>query len=66
VLLPTVEFPMTRDGLAGVLARLRTVLPTDVGLVRVGVEAAGHYHRPLTSPGVWPEGWQVVELNPAQ
>jgi transposase len=33
--------------------------------VRVGVEAAGHYHRPLITAGVWPEGWQVVELNPA-
>jgi transposase len=28
------------------------------------VEAAGHYHRPLTPSGVWPDGWQVVELNP--
>jgi transposase len=66
VLLPAVEFAMTRDGLAGVLARLRAVLPAEVALVRVGVEAAGHYHRPLTGPGVWPAGWQVVELNPAQ
>ena len=32
--------------------------------IRVGVEAAGHYHRPLLSPSVWP-GWEVVELNPA-
>jgi transposase len=38
------------------------VLPA--GLTRVGVEAAGHYHRPLLSAGLWP-GWQVVELNPA-
>ena len=30
-----------------------------------GIEAAGRYHRPLTAPGVWPGGWQVVELNPA-
>jgi transposase len=36
-----------------------------VRLVRVGVEAAGHYHRPLLSASVWP-GWEVVELNPAQ
>jgi transposase len=33
-------------------------------LVRVGVEAAGHYHRPLTTSGTLPDDWQVVELNP--
>jgi transposase len=65
VLLPAVEFPMTRDGVRAVLARLRAALPADVAQVRVGVEAAGHYHRPLTAAGVWPDGWQVVELNPA-
>jgi transposase len=65
VLLPAAEFAMTRDGVAAVLARLRAVLPADVQVVRVGVEAAGHYHRPLTAAGVWPAGWQVVELNPA-
>ena len=65
VLLPAVEFAMTRDGVAGVLCRLASALPADVELVRVGVEAAGHYHRPLTAAGVWPDGWQVVELNPA-
>jgi transposase len=31
----------------------------------VGVEAAGHYHQPVIAPGVWPQDWQVVELNPA-
>jgi transposase len=65
VVLSAVEFAMTRDGLAGVLGRLRAALPGDVALVRVGVEAAGHYHRPLTAAGVWPDGWQVVQLNPA-
>jgi transposase len=65
VLLPAVEFPMTRRGVGGVLARLRAALPGDVRVVRVGVEAAGHYHRPLTAAGLWPSGWQVVELNPA-
>jgi transposase len=65
VLLAATEFVMTRQGVAGVLARLRAALPGDVALVRVGVEAAGHYHRPLTAAGVWPDGWQVVELNPA-
>ena len=51
VLLPAVEFPMTRDGLATVLGRLRAAVPADARLVRVGVEAAGHYHRPLTAAG---------------
>jgi transposase len=33
--------------------------------VKVGVEAAGHYHLPLLSPAVWPAGWELLELNPA-
>ena len=41
-------------------------MPAGARLARAGVEAAGHYHRPLTAAGVWPEGWQVVQLNPAQ
>ena len=41
------------------------MLPEPDALVRVGVEAAGHYHQPLIAPGVWPAGWQVLELNPA-
>jgi transposase len=65
VLLPAVEFPMTRHGVEVVLARLRAALPADARVVRVGVEAAGHYHRPLTAAGLWPQDWQVVELNPA-
>jgi transposase len=65
VLVPAVEFSVTREGVAGVVARVRAALPAGVQLVRVGVEAAGHYHRPLIAAGVWPDGWQVVELNPA-
>jgi hypothetical protein len=34
--------------------------------VKVGVEAAGHYHRALLGSGVWPAGWEVVELSPAR
>src|SRR4029450_9036243 len=56
---------MPRDGVRAVLARLRAALPADVAQVRVGVEAAGHYQRPLTAAGVWPDGWQVVEVTPA-
>jgi transposase len=32
--------------------------------VKVGIEAAGHYHRPLLAPGSWPAGWELLELNP--
>ncbi len=35
------------------------------GSVKVGIEAAGHYHRPLLAPTAWPTGWEVLELNPA-
>lgn len=57
-----IDFPMTATGRDQVITKTQAVLPA--GLIRVGVEAAGHYHRPLLSPSVWP-GWQVVELNPA-
>ena len=65
VLMPAVEFPMTCEGVGQMLARLRGAVPVGAQLVRVGVEAAGHYHRPLTMAGVWPDDWQLVELNPA-
>jgi transposase len=61
-LLGPLDFLMTSAGLAQVITKIRAVLPA--GLIRVGVEAAGHYHRPLATPAVWP-GWQVVGLNPA-
>ena len=64
-IMPAVEFPLTRSGVAGMLAGLRQALPANTRLVRVGVEAAGHYHQPMITPGVWPQGWQVLELNPA-
>lgn len=59
-----VDFAMTGPGLADVVDRVRGVLPGGAS-VRVGVEAAGHYHRPLVAPSAWPAGWEVVELNPA-
>jgi transposase len=63
-LLGPVEFTMTASGLREVTAQAAQVMPAGV-MVRVGVEAAGHYHLPLTAPSAWPAGWQVVELNPA-
>ena len=61
-LLGPLSFSMTAQGVDRVITKARAVLPA--GVIRVGVEAAGHYHRPLTTPTVWP-GWEVVELNPA-
>ena len=58
------DFAMTAPALAAVLERVCVVLPA--GPVKVGVEAAGHYHRPLVRAGVWPAGWEVVELSPAR
>ena len=64
-LLGPVEFVMTRSGLSRVVDRVRGVLPGVGVSVKVGVEAAGHYHRPLIGPSAWPVGWELLELNPA-
>jgi hypothetical protein len=40
---------MTAPALVAVLQRVCAVLPGTP--VKVGVEAAGHYHRPLLEPG---------------
>jgi transposase len=58
------EFAMTAPAVAAVLQRVCSVLPAAP--VKVAVEAAGHYHRPLLGSGVWPTGWEVVELSPAR
>lgn len=58
------EFAMTGPGLTAAAARATAVVPPG-GRVKVGVEAAGHYHRPVLDHR-WPDGWEVLELNPAQ
>jgi transposase len=58
------EFTMTAPALRAVTARLVQVVPAGA-VVKVGVEAAGHYHLPLLAGSAWPAGWQVLELNPA-
>lgn len=55
---------MTGSGLSAAAARATAVVPAE-GRVKVGVEAAGHYHRPVLDHR-WPDGWEVLELNPAQ
>lgn len=64
-LLGPVDCAMTRPALDRLVGQVRTVLPADGVSVRVGVEAAGHYHQPLIAATSWPAGWQVWELNPA-
>ncbi|MEU4418680.1 IS110 family transposase [Nocardia salmonicida] len=63
-LLGPLDFAMTRPGLCSTLARVQAVMP-PVARVKVGIEAAGHYHRPLLAPASWPTGWELLELNPA-
>lgn len=58
------EFTMTGSGLTAAVARVMAATPASVQ-VKVGVEAAGHYHRPVLDHR-WPDGWEVLELNPAQ
>jgi transposase len=62
-LLGPVEFAMTRSGLAAAVQRVVAVVPASAR-VKVGVEAAGHYHRPVLDYR-WPAGWEVLEFNPA-
>ena len=64
-LLGPVDCAMTRPALDRLVEQVRAVLPADRVSVRVGVEAAGHYHQPLIAATSWPAGWQVRELNPA-
>jgi transposase len=54
---------MSRSELSAMVHRVEEVVGSDAQ-VKVGVEAAGHYHRPVLDYG-WPTGWEVLELNPA-
>ncbi len=59
------DFAMTASGLAAARGCVRAVLPVGEVVVKVGIEAAGHYHRPLLAPSAWPAGWPVLQVNPA-
>ena len=63
-LLGPVEFAMTVPAVAAVVERVSAVLPGVA--VKMGVEAAGHYHRPLLESRLWPAGWELLELSPAR
>ncbi len=60
-----VTFAMNRTGITGMVERV-VAATTDrhVKVVRCGVEASG-YHLPLLTPGLLPDAWSIVELNPA-
>ena len=64
-LLGPIGFAMTAPALAGAVERVVAVVPGAGARVKVGIEAAGHYHRPLLTPSSWPAGWELLELNPA-
>ena len=62
LLKPRTGCAMTGPSLAQALADIDRALPADA-VVKVGIEAAGHYHRPLLN-AAWPVGWEILELNP--
>jgi transposase len=63
LLKPRLGCPMTRPAVCDVVATIQRLLPAGAD-VKIGIEAAGHYHRPLLAPGRWPTGWELLELNP--
>lgn len=58
-----VEFAMTHSDLVRTVHRVVAVVPPSAQ-VKVGIEAAGHYHRPVLDHR-WPDRWEVLEFNPA-
>lgn len=60
-----IPFTMNRSGVASMIVAATAAMPREPVVVRVGVEACGHYHQPVTAAGVLPEGWDLVGLNPA-
>lgn len=52
LLKPRTGCPMTGPSLAQVVADISRVIPSGAA-VKVGIEAAGHYHRPLLN-AAWP------------
>ena len=58
LLKPRLACPMTAPSLRDVVDRIQRLLPPDVH-VKIGIEAAGHYHQPLLAAGSWPAGWEL-------
>lgn len=57
------EFDLDRRGVELLVGRVRAAVPATTSLVRVGLEAAGHYHLPLAG-GALPAEWELRLLNP--
>jgi transposase len=64
LLKPLLGCAMTATTVREVVGTIQRVLPVGAR-VKVGIEAAGHYHRPLLCARTWPAGWELLELNPA-
>jgi transposase len=63
LLRPRLGCPMTASSLRQVIDTIQRLLPPDAQ-IKIGIEAAGHYHQPLLAPGSWPAAWELLELNP--
>lgn len=63
-MLAPVTVALTRSGLDSVVTRIQAVSDAS-DQVKVGVEAAGHYHQPVLGYA-WPSDWELVEVNPAR
>jgi transposase len=63
VLVKPFEFDLDRRGVEQLVGRVRSAVPATTSLVRVGLEAAGHYHLPLAG-GALPGDWELRLLNP--
>lgn len=57
------EFALDRSGVDLLVRRARSAMPETASVVRVGLEAAGHYHLPLAG-GILPASWELRVLNP--
>jgi transposase len=59
-------FTLDRPGLTQFVQRVeRIAVGRGDVQVEVGVESAGHYHRPVTASSMLPSTWTLTELNPA-
>lgn len=63
VLAKPFEFDLDRRGVEVLVSKVQAAAPARVSLVRVGLEAAGHYHLPLAG-GALPPDWELRLLNP--
>ncbi|WP_024794158.1 IS110 family transposase [Tomitella biformata] len=59
-----VEITMTVTAVADLTTHIQSRIPADAQ-VKLGIEAAGHYHHPMLDHS-WPTGWEVLEVNPAR